>query len=209
MVKVWINVRMSVISTTLFLAGATSSATGDFGHQFSLGLARNRGQLWTLSWPKAPRSGCWSTVPSKNQMRMVPTKLGRVAEKHEEPWEYQWTNKYKRNDVSVTLPAKNDEQQPVEVDVGVSRKRPRWNCQTYCWKNLTLCSPKKPPTSEGATAEKLGKWPVTVSTEMGEFQYLEGYAPNSSSCNDKWQIPVFVRKRSESQCLEGYDPKSS
>ena len=26
---------------------------------------------------------------------MVPTKLGRAAEKHEEPWEYQWTNKYK------------------------------------------------------------------------------------------------------------------
>ena len=26
---------------------------------------------------------------------MVPAKLGRVAEKHEEPWEYQWTNKYK------------------------------------------------------------------------------------------------------------------
>ena len=26
---------------------------------------------------------------------MVPTKLGRVAEKHEEPWEYKWTNKYK------------------------------------------------------------------------------------------------------------------
>ena len=91
MVNVWINVRMSVISTTLFLAGATSSATGDFGHQFSLGLARNRGQLWTLSRPKTPRS----TVPSKNQIRMVPAKLGRVAEKHEEPWEYQWTNKYK------------------------------------------------------------------------------------------------------------------
>ena len=95
MVKVWINLRMSVISTTLFLAGATSSATGDFGHQFSLGLACNRGQLWMLSRPKAPRSGCWSMVPSKNQMRMAPTKLGRMAEKHEEPWEYQWTNKYK------------------------------------------------------------------------------------------------------------------
>ena len=50
---------------------------------------------------------------------------------------------------------------------------------------------------------------MTVSAEMGEFQYLEGYAPNSSSCNDKWRIPVFVRKRSELQCLEGYDPKSS
>ena len=203
MVKVWIKVRMSVISTNLFLAGATSSATGDFGHQFSFGLARNQGQLWTLSRTKAPRSGCWSTVPSMNQMRMVPTKPGRAAEKHEEPWEYQWTNKYKEMMFQSRYLLKMTRQQPVEVDVGVSRKRPRWNCQTYCWKNLTLCSPKKPPTSEGATGEKLGKWPVTVSTEMGEFQYLEGYPPNSSSCNDKWRIPVFVRKRSKLQCLEG------
>ena len=50
---------------------------------------------------------------------------------------------------------------------------------------------------------------MTVFAEMGEYQYLEGYATNSSSCNDKWQIPVFVRKMSELQCLEGYDPKSS
>ena len=45
----------------------------------------------------------------------------------------------------------------------LSRKRPRWDWQTYmyCWKNLAPLSPEKLPKSEGATAEKLEKWLVT------------------------------------------------
>lgn len=31
---------------------------------------------------------------------------------------------------------------------------------------MALRSPEELPTSEGVTAEKLGKWPVTVSTGM-------------------------------------------
>ena len=48
----------------------------------------------------------------------------------------------------------------------LSRKRPRWNFQTYCLKNLALRFLEKPPTSEAATAEKRVKWSVTVSAEM-------------------------------------------
>ena len=70
------------------LGKLNEGATGDFGQQFFPGLARNRGQIQMLSRLKAPRLGSWSTVP-----RMVPTKLGPAAEKHEEPREYQQTNK--------------------------------------------------------------------------------------------------------------------
>ena len=60
----------------------------------------------------------------------------------------------------------NQSRSMFESTAHLSWKRPRWNCQTCCWKNLALRSPEKPLTSKGATAEKLGKWPVTESAEM-------------------------------------------
>ena len=56
----------------------------------------------------------------------------------------------------------------------LSRKRPRWNCQAYRWKNLALRSPEKSPKSEGATAEKLGKMACDrVSAEMEDDEVKE------------------------------------
>ena len=99
----------------------------------------------------------------------------------------------------------NDNQWRYELTAHLSQKRPCWNCQTYCWKNFALRSPKKPPTSEGATAEKLGKWPVTGSAEMEteegdkvkedeevEFDVVEGTVRVQQSCDAVQRIARHV-----------------
>ena len=48
--------------------------------------------------------------------------------------------------------SKNQSRSMYESTTHLSRKKPRWNCQMYCWKTLALRSPEKPPKSEGASA---------------------------------------------------------
>ena len=97
-------------------------------------LARNRGQLQTLSQPKAPRSGCWSTVPKKNRTRMVPTKPGRAAGKSSNHGNTNRRISRKKTAQSRYLLKKTSDSQSrsrYESTAQLSRKRPRWNRPFY------------------------------------------------------------------------------